>query len=65
MKIKLAIVDNAHVIKTSSGEYYSKTVYSYDFFKRYLDSFDSVRFITKVKVLKHDDIDFKSIKDMG
>ncbi len=60
MKIKLAIVDNAHVIKTSSGEYYSKTVYSYDFFKRYLDSFDSVRFITKVKVLKHDDIDFKS-----
>ncbi len=55
--MKIAIIDNAHIVKTKDGKYYSKTIYSYDFFKRYLDSFSAVRFITKVKDLDSNFID--------
>ena len=49
--MKLLLVDNAHIYKTKDGKYFTPSIYSYDFFKRYLNSFSSVRFAAKTKYL--------------
>lgn len=47
--MKVAVIDNAHLKKTPDGKYYSTKIYSYDFFKRYLNVFENVRFVSKVE----------------
>lgn len=47
--MKVLVVGNVHLICTKDNEYYSSSVYSYDFYKRYLNIFDEVKVIGKTK----------------
>ncbi|WP_284036361.1 glycosyltransferase [Neobacillus sp. 114] len=47
--MKVLVTDNAHLYKTPDGKYYTPSIYSYEFFKRYLNVFDEVRFVSKTK----------------
>lgn len=47
--MKVFVVDNVHMIKDLEGNYYSPSIYDYNFLKRYLKVFDEVQFIGKVK----------------
>jgi len=53
--MKVLLVGNIHLVKNKEGDYYSPSIYSYDFLKRYLNVFDEVRLIGKVKAV--DEID--------
>lgn len=53
--MKVLIADNVHLVRTKDGEYYSPSIYSYDFFKRYLNVFDKVKCMGKTKYVN--DID--------
>lgn len=56
-KMKLLLVDNAHIFQTPDGEFYSPSIYSDEFFERYLRVFDNVRFVSKVKKIENDETD--------
>jgi len=45
--VKVLVTDNAYLYKTPDEKYYTPTIYSYEFFKRYLNVFDEVRFVSK------------------
>lgn len=47
--MKVLVVDNIHLICNKNNEYYSSSIYSYDFYKRYLNVFDEVKVIGKTK----------------
>ena len=47
--MKVLITDNAHLYKTPDGKYYTPSIYNYEFFQRYLNVFDEVRFVSKTK----------------
>lgn len=47
--MKLAVVCDAHIFKTSNNEYWCSSVYSYKFFKRFMNVFDKVRVVARVK----------------
>lgn len=55
-KTKVLVVDNAHLYKTPDGKYYTPSIYSYDFFQRYLNVFEEVRFAAKTKCVDQIDI---------
>lgn len=55
--MKVLIVENAHFIRTKDGKYYTPSIYSYDFFKRYLNVFEEVKCMGKTKYV--DEIDKK------
>ena len=50
--MKVLVVGNAHLFRARNGAYYSTSVYSYEFLKRYLEVFDSVRFAGKTRLLE-------------
>lgn len=50
--MKLLVVGNAHLVKDGKGQYYSGSVYSYHFFKRYLSVFETVRFVGKTRYME-------------
>jgi len=53
--MKLLITTDAHIFKTSNGEYWCGAIYGYKFWLRYLDVFDSIRIVARVKnVTKND-----------
>ncbi|MGE5579013.1 MAG: glycosyltransferase family 4 protein [Bacillota bacterium] len=52
---KVLVTDNAHVFKTCDGKYYTPSIYDRRFFQRYLNVFQSVRFVAKTKYV--DNID--------
>ena len=47
--MKVLVIGNAHLYRTPDGKYYASTVYNYEFFQRYLNVFDEVRFVSKTK----------------
>lgn len=47
--MKLLVATDAHIFRTPSGKYYSKYIYGYQFWTRYLNVFDSVRVVARVK----------------
>ncbi|PLR76025.1 hypothetical protein CU633_17855 [Bacillus sp. V3-13] len=47
--MKVLVTDNAHLYKTPDGKYYTPSIYNYEFFQRYLNVFDEVRFVSKTK----------------
>lgn len=49
--MKILIVANAHMYKTADGKYYSAGVYNADFFQRYLQVFEKVRVVSKVRAV--------------
>ena len=46
--MKILLVDNCILYKNKNGEYFAPAIYSYDFLKRYLTTFDEVKLISKV-----------------
>lgn len=48
-KLKLLLVDNIHLYKTPNGIYYTPSIYNYEFFQRYLNVFDKLKLVSKVK----------------
>lgn len=50
--MKIAVVCDAHIFRTSNNEFWCKTVYSYEFFQRFMQVFDSVRVVARVKDLE-------------
>jgi glycosyltransferase involved in cell wall biosynthesis len=53
--MKVLVVGSAHIYKTPDGKYYSPSVYTNEFFQRYLNVFDEVRFIAKTKYVEEID----------
>ena len=47
--IRALVVTCAHMLKTEKGEYYTESVYNYDFFKRYLQVFDEVEIVARCR----------------
>lgn len=47
--MKLLVSGDAHIFRTPDGQYWCKSIYGYDFWKRYLDVFDTVRIAARVK----------------
>ena len=47
--IRALVVTCAHMLKTVKGEYYTDSVYNYDFFKRYLQIFDEVEIVARCR----------------
>jgi len=55
--MKVLVVGNAHLYKTPEGKYYTPTIYNNEFFQRYLNVFEEVRFVAKTKYVKELDED--------
>lgn len=47
--MKLLVATDAHIFRTPDGKYWSKYIYGYNFWTRYLNVFDSVRVVARVK----------------
>lgn len=47
--MKLLVATGAHIFRTPDGKYWAKSIYGYNFWTRYLDVFDSVRIVARVK----------------
>ncbi len=48
-KTRVMVATDAHIFKTPDGKHWSKAIYSYDFWTRYLDVFDIVKIVARVK----------------
>lgn len=46
--MKAMIVADSHIFKASDGTYWCKTIYGYDFWKRYLQVFDEIKIVSRV-----------------
>lgn len=51
--MKLMVATDAHIFKTPDGKYWSKNIYEYQFWTRYLNVFDSVRIVARVKSVEN------------
>lgn len=47
--MKLLVATDAHLFETPDGQYWSKNIYEYKFWTRYLNVFDKVRIVARVK----------------
>lgn len=47
--MKLLVATDAHLFRTPDGKYWSKNIYEYEFWTRYLNVFDEVRIVARVK----------------
>lgn len=47
--MKIAVVCDAHIFRTSNNEYWCTSVYGYSFFQRFFDVFEKVRVVARVK----------------
>lgn len=47
--MKLMVATDAHLFETPDGQYWSKNIYEYKFWTRYLNVFDKVRIVARVK----------------
>jgi glycosyltransferase involved in cell wall biosynthesis len=56
--MRVLVTTHAQMFKTPDGKVWTKSVYGYDFFKRYLDVFENVRIVTRMKR-----IDFEEVGD--
>lgn len=50
--MKIAVVCDAHIFRTSNNEYWCTSVYGYNFFRRFFDVFDEVRVVARVKEME-------------
>lgn len=47
--MKLLVATDAHIFRTPDGAYWCKSIYGYDFWKRYLNVFDDVKIVARMK----------------
>lgn len=57
--MKLLVATDAHIFRTPDGNHWAKSIYGYSFWTRYLEVFDSVRIVARVKEVE--DIDSKKL----
>ncbi len=57
INMKLLLVDNVHLCRDDEGKYYAPSIYNYKFLQRYLNVFDEVRFMGKIKPVDYIDIE--------
>jgi glycosyltransferase involved in cell wall biosynthesis len=46
--MKVLVAADSHVYRSEDGRYWCKTIYGYDFWKRYLEVFETVKVVTRV-----------------
>ena len=54
--MKALVTTHAQMFRTSNGDVWTNSVYGYDFFKRYLDVFEEVRLVTRMKNIDYDEL---------
>jgi hypothetical protein len=47
--MKLLVATDAHIFQTPDGRFWCKSIYGYDFWKRYLNIFDDVKIVARMK----------------
>jgi glycosyltransferase involved in cell wall biosynthesis len=47
--MKLLVATDAHIFKTPDGKHWCKSIYGYEFWKRYMGVFDKVRIVARMK----------------
>lgn len=47
--MKLLVATDAHIFRTPDGAYWCKSIYGYDFWQRYLNVFDDVKIVSRMK----------------
>lgn len=47
--MKLLVATDAHIFRTPDGRHWAKSIYGYSFWTRYLEVFDSIRIVARVK----------------
>ena len=50
--MKVLVVVDGHLVRTPDGNVWSSGIYNYDFFKRYLSVFESVRIAIRMSEVK-------------
>lgn len=61
--MKLLVATDAHIFRTPDGKCWAKSIYGYNFWTRYLDVFDSIRVVARVKDVQ--EIDSKKLQVEG
>mgnify|MGYP000938778463 CR=1 FL=1 len=54
--MKVLVTTHAQMFQTPDGKVWTNSVYGYDFFKRYLDVFENVRLVTRMKKIDYEDL---------
>jgi len=54
--MKVLVTTHAQMFQTPDGKVWTNSVYGYDFFKRYLDVFENVRLVTRMKKITYEDL---------
>lgn len=54
--MKVLVTTHAQMLQTPDGKVWTNSVYGYDFFKRYLDVFENVRLVTRMKKISYEDL---------
>lgn len=62
--MKLLVATDAHIFKTSDGKYWCKSIYGYKFWKRYLEVFEKVKIVARVKEIPNLD-EYKKLRVDG
>jgi glycosyltransferase involved in cell wall biosynthesis len=54
--MKVLVTTHAQMFRTPDGAVWTNSVYGYSFFNRYLDVFDTVRLVTRMKDISYDEV---------
>lgn len=54
--MKALVTTHAQMFQTPDGKVWTNSVYGYEFFKRYLDVFESVRLVTRMKKITYEEL---------
>ena len=46
--MKLLVATDAHIFRMPDGSYWCKSIYGYDFWKRYLNVFEDVKIVARM-----------------
>lgn len=63
--MKLLVATDAHIFRTPDGKYWSKNIYEYSFWTRYLNVFNSVRIVARVKDIEKTDMKLATVEGPG
>lgn len=63
--MKLMVATDAHLFETPDGQYWSKNIYEYKFWTRYLNVFDQIRIVVRVKKVDTVNDNFSAVVGPG
>ena len=59
--MKILVTTDAHIFKTPDGSYWCGAIYSYQFWQRYLEVFQTVRIAARVKFVNRREDKWKRV----